>query len=495
MRSWLLPSLFIIALAPAPACKNLPEWQPQRFVSGSPSQSWSPDPDERWFTHDAMAESPSAEAVNEGVMSLTELVDLGLRNNPITRLSWERARAAAAGYGEARAELYPTVELGGSTAVSNTTDPNDFLSIDTGAARWLIEGFSTLEYLLTDFGGRRARIEEAKQALYFANWFQNQKIQDVLRDVAQAYYRQQGFRAEIQAVEENLENAVTTTDAAQERLDVGVGTIADLLQAEANEAQVRVDLAAVLGDWEVARGNLATAVGWPADTAIEIDPAPTELPFNEIVQDAERLIDLAQESRPVLAAAVAFVREREQVVLQAKSRRRPLLTASASVGEQLLLGDGRDSGFIYGGTVDITVPIFTGGELRSALRKAEADLEAAKAGLRDAEQLVISAVWTAYYDFRTASEQTTANEVFLASSNEAYLVSLSRFRNGIGDIVELLNAQALLARARAELVRARMRTLSAYAELVHAVGSEVATRRVPRPTPDASEMPNDSTSP
>jgi len=89
------------------------------------------------------------------------------------------------------------------------------------------------------------------------------------------------------------------------------------------------------------------------------------------------------------------------------------------------------------------------------------------------EQVVIKDVWNAYYNFRTAAEQLEASEVLLASSKESFDASFARFRSGVGDIVELLNAQTLLAEARAEKVKATTSLFTSFAELVHAIGAEL----------------------
>ena len=43
-------------------------------------------------------------------LTLSEVVDIGLRNNPATRLSWANARAAAEAYGSERGAYYPTID-------------------------------------------------------------------------------------------------------------------------------------------------------------------------------------------------------------------------------------------------------------------------------------------------------------------------------------------------------------------------------------------------
>ena len=75
----------------------------------SPDRAWH-SPDERRLEADAKRIRDTRFALDPGkTYSLAELVDLAESHNPETRLTWERARAQAAGLGIARSELYPTL--------------------------------------------------------------------------------------------------------------------------------------------------------------------------------------------------------------------------------------------------------------------------------------------------------------------------------------------------------------------------------------------------
>jgi outer membrane protein len=111
--------------------------------------------------------------------------------------------------------------------------------------------------------------------------------------------------------------------------------------------------------------------------------------------------------------------------------------------------------------------------LRNAVHGARAQLEAARAALQLQMQTVVSDVWAAYYNFRTATRQLEASQTLLASSTQAYEASMARYRAGAGDIVELLNAQSQLARARAQRAQAQTNLFTSSAELVHAIGAEL----------------------
>lgn len=76
-------------------------------------------------------------------------------------------------------------------------------------------------------------------------------------------------------------------------------------------------------------------------------------------------------------------------------------------------------------------------------------------------------------DVALVNDPTTlqAREQAKACARESYDASLARFHCGIGDIVELRNAQTLLANARAEMVQCRTNMFTSYADLIHSIGA------------------------
>ena len=54
-------------------------------------------------------------------LKLTDVIDIALRNNTATSAAWADARSAAASYGAAKGQIYPTVALNGTvTAIRRT---------------------------------------------------------------------------------------------------------------------------------------------------------------------------------------------------------------------------------------------------------------------------------------------------------------------------------------------------------------------------------------
>ncbi len=236
------------------------------------------------------------------------------------------------------------------------------------------------------------------------------------------------------------------------------------------------------GNVEIYRGELATAVGWPANTEFDVSDEVGEFPLALLASNVNDLIDIGMSNRPDLAAVKAIVREKEALLREAKSEFFPEISATAQLLRWWVRPDDQSSDYFtnYLVGLQLTVPIFQGFTLINSVREADADLESARAALRLQEQIVINEVWEAYFNFRTAVQSLDAADNLLESAEESYEASLARYRTGVGDIVELLQAQTTLAEARAEQVQAGTDIFTSYADLINAIGTELPSAELPQ---------------
>lgn len=481
-------AVIVLSLLILSCANGLPELNPYKEASSAPGVEWKPSEKElaKSFQLEELPEIPQNLKPDSNKLALSQLVDVALINNPTTKVAWEDARAAAAAWAEARGLYYPHIagtskyvyaKGGGS---SQGRDPYQEQYGDVGL---------TLNYLLFDFGGREAEVDAARLALINANWNQNQAIQNVLQAVAVSFYDFIGSKALVVADEASLKDAETSLDAAKLRLEAGVGTLPDVLQAQAQLAQIQLDLVDAKGNVEINRGLLATSVGWPANTVFDVDGNLNELPVAAISDNVDNLIALAMKNRPDLAAVQATVRQREALLWEAKSQFFPEISATAQILRWWVRPEGDSSEFFtdYLVGLQLQVPIFQGFQILNSVRKAKAQLESARAALELQEQIVINQVWNSYYTFTTAVQSLQAADSLVASAQESYNASLARFKAGVGDIVELLNAQATLSQARAEQVQSKTDIFTSYADLVNAIGTDLPTPGVPQEPSPAEE--------
>jgi outer membrane protein TolC len=294
-QNWgVLPALMLALMSGC--ARDFIELDPMAGTAPSFSSPWVPRPSD---LRDAVAgRSPSVPPPSPGEiqgsaagLSLPQLLDIALQNSPVTRRTWAAARAAAAAAAGARAAYYPTLTLGPSITTEQALPQRGARPFE----ETILGPSLSLSYLLLDFGGRNAVAESARQSLLAANWQHNQQIQDLVLDVVSAYYAFVGTSALLQAAEESLAEAQTSFTATQARLQAGIGTVTDALQAQATLAQRQLEVVNQRGLLATSRGQLATVLGLPANTQFNVSP-PTQEP---ILTPAEAVDPLIEVARPV----------------------------------------------------------------------------------------------------------------------------------------------------------------------------------------------------
>lgn len=456
----------------AAGCAHLsPESSILKSVAPAPAVPWTPPPQGRapqTPVAQKKVEIPEEYTRPGATLSLAQLVDVALRNNPATREAWHFARAAAAEVGIKRAEFFPAVELDGSITRQKSAAVGGrftFLQTTYGPA-------ASLNWLLFDFGGRTADVAQAQAALYAADWGHNAAIQDVVLLVAQEYYAYLNAKALVVARQANLEEGKRNLEAAEERHRAGVATIADVLQAKTFVSQARLNLQDAEGQVQVIRGSLATAVGVPATVPVDVGELPQDLPLDTVKKSVEELIGRAMAERPDLAARRFEVEAAQRHIQSVRADGLPKLLASGTLNRTYYYkSTGAPFSDNYTGSILLRIPVFTGLDTVYSTRQAREEAEATKATAEKTADLVTLDVWTGYYDVKTASQRVLTSRDLLASAQQSAEVAQGRYKEGVGSILDLLTAQAALATARAQEVEARSLWFLAMTRLAHATGA------------------------
>ncbi len=410
---------------------------------------------------------PEALVSPDATITLAQVVDIALKRNPLTRASYAQARSAAAELGSKRAAYYPTVD--GSASFERT---NRISSEPSARATLDIYGPEVaLNYLLWDMGGRAANAEDARLGVLAAGFSHNATIRDVVLRVVTTYVRYLDAKARLEAETSNVKTFESALDAATRRHDVGVATIAEVLQARTALSQAQLALDRVQGEVQIIRGSLATAMGLPANTPYDVGTLPAEVPLERTTAAIDELIVEAKTLRPDLAAAQTLADKASIHVDAVNAEGKPSVSLYASGGrayyDPASFGSPRDT---WSAQVLLTVPLFTGFAHTYDVEKAKEDAEAAKAESENLEQQIILQVWTSYYGFSTAARLVATTRDLLASAEESERVALGRYKQGVGTILDLLAAQSALAGARAQSIQARSLWFGALAQLTHDVG-------------------------
>lgn len=461
----------LLSIAVAGACSRAP--QPR--IAGAPAAP--PSPSEPWraprgvvppepAVPDAVGDLPPDVAPRRDALALADIVDLALRNNPQTQLSWAQARAGAATYGAASAAYLPTVDASVNAAYSQTTVGQTLGGVGT---RRSVTPAASLSYLLFDFGGRSGSVAAARAAAVALDLTHNATLQNVALQAEGAYFDFQARRALRSAAQLSVAEADTNVNSARRRNRAGVATIADVLQAETLLAQAQLDLETAEGNVEIARGALAVAMGLPANARYDLAPVGDSVAVAAAAVNVDSLIDHALGARPDLAAARTQIEQARAEVRVARSSLYPSVTLGSTVSHPYS-SQPNASGATFGVTLGVAIPVFNLARPYNVMAaRAQVDAASARANLLRTD--VAQEVYTSYYSLRTATQRSRTADVLLASATRSEAAARARYRAGVGTILDLITAQSALASARAQQAQSRWVWASALAQLSHDVGA------------------------
>src|SRR5467141_3253609 len=404
------------------------------------------------------------------IYGLAELIDIAERNNPETRVAWERALQAAAAVGLSASAYYPFLVASAAagydrafipfpTLTANPTHPSLSNVRITGGGSLVTEakvyrGELSAKWLLLDFGERSAVVAAAREQLMMANVGFNGTHQKIVFQVTDRFYQLGTARQKVLVSQSALEAAQTVEQAVQARIDNGLATKPELLQAQQQTAQTAFDVEATTGAESDARVALVESIGLLPTVPLHVADLGQRSTSEETNGSVDELIERALSQRPDLVAKLANVRAKHDGIRKVRAEYYPKVAIDAHATETELdvsinhsdyFGDHRPT---YGVFLMASVPIFDGFGRRHKMEMAEAELHGAENELAGARDSAVREVWKAYTDFKTALRKQDFAAKLVTASQNAFDAVLESYKNGLSTYPEIVSAQRNLASAR-----------------------------------------------
>jgi outer membrane protein TolC len=425
---------------------------------------------------------PGAARISAGpsALSLEDAIKLAIENNLATLLAKERRNEARGLEKEARAGLLPNIS--GAAYQASVTENLAALGFTPGR----FPGFtSTFIGPFKNFDAR-VRLEQTIFSLSALRTFQagraGVRIAEMEEDLAReqvatatalAYLESMRADRAVSAAQANVTLAQTLLKLAQDQRDAGVATGVDVTRAETRQAQEQVWLARAQTDSEEARLQLQRIVGLPLASSLTLtDPLRFVAP---VLPPIETAVAQAEDTRAEVRVAQAQVSESDYQKRAARAEQLPSLE---------FLGDYGLSGITPTNTdlptrraaVQLNVPIFNGGLTRGRIQAAISRARQAELQLASIRGQVEEDVRLAFVGLRTTAETVRAADLTVTLAERELEMARDRFRAGVADNIEVVNAQTVLANARLDQVTALAVYNGARLNLAAALGRAQAFR-------------------
>lgn len=290
-------------------------------------------------------------------------------------------------------------------------------------------------------------------------------------EVIRAYYGVVLAREMVTTLEASSEAGHAHLRQAESMVRNGLVTRSDALLAAIRAGEVDVQLAEARGNASIARSQLATLLGAPAEL---LGPPPLRLPDLEAIRGLEaRDWGAAVDGRGDVTAARAAAEAAQAARSRAASLYLPRLNAVARY-------DWNSPDRKYADERNWTVGVMlswtplSGGAQLAATRAARGHEVAARAGAEAIASQARLQVEQAENDWTVALERLRVSGDAVAQSAEAHRIVVRRYKSGLATVLELLNAAATETESSLRFSSARYEAITATAERLRARGMDPA---------------------
>lgn len=402
------------------------------------------------------------EASNDA-LTLADLLNTALTNNPETRLTWWNVQRAAAAVGNAKSDYYPQLSFNGN--ISHTRQFKFLNGPDTTATLYCAN--LILSFLVVDSGERAANVQAFMMALQAAGWESDWSIQKVMAEVFENAYSAIYAQDTLDALQLSLEDARKMLEVAKNLNAAGLSPISDVYSSKAALAQIEIEVAQQKSTLEIHRARLAVTLGLEADTPLKL----VRLDALSIPQkNLSELIVLARSTRQDLMASRARLAESIARRNRTVTQYGPKLTLNGRGGADHAVHDRANSGH-YQFTLNLDMPLFTGFAATYQSRMALADIKISETELVQLELSVALEVLTESSRVESSREMLQYAKSNLENAQAAYEATLEKYRAGTERFAEVSIALRQIVSARVRYSEINSRYLIAIANLAYATGT------------------------
>ncbi len=396
-------------------------------------------------------------------LSLDEALATALKSHPQVIEAKENLKAAEARTGQALANYYPQVSF-----AADWNKGRSFLTAQESIRQTEVNTDAFyLKQTIYDFGRNSGAVDTARGNRDAIDKALTVTRQDLALRVRSAFYLLLATEKQVVAVRENVKARDEIYRQAQEFFNQGIRAKVDVARAEATLFAARTALIRAENNREIARMELANAMGMASlgeRTLIEPSQALPSLPERGAAQqDAVRNRAEMQQFTALKSAAAGNLKS-------AKSSYLPILSGVASAG--YADRDFPPTGNVWGVGLNLTVPLFSGFSSVEQVREATAAINSIEARQNNLKLQIIKEADSAWLDGNEASARMVSTEKEVAAANENKSLAEGRYHEGVGSIIEVTDAQSQALDAQTANIQARYDYYTALARLDWAVGKQ-----------------------
>ena len=410
-------------------------------------------------------------------ITLEECLKYALGNNPRIQAAMQDVFASDARIRQTWAAYFP--QFGWQTGYTKIKQLqlSDALGRNLVFNYWVLGQISASQ-MLYDFGVTQNQVTIRKLDNKGYKITLTGTINDVICEVKKAYYNLQYAIEAKKVAEDSVMRYAAFYDQAKAFYKAGIKPKVDVTIAEVNLSNAKLTLIQAENGVDVAMAKLNNMMGLPYTNKYKV---AEELRYDPCDITLEKAIDTARESRPEFLLAEVKVEEARQNVKLVKKSYFPQLTIE---GQYQIGGKHPTSnyGYNYGGYLNF--PTINGMLIKNEIKEAKALYSKEQSNAINTMNNIYYEVQESYYSLTEKKNKIPVATLGVKQAKENYELSFGRYKVGVGDPIELKEAQVQYQNAMLTYYQTMFDYNSAKATLEKNIGRNIANGEVELKTDD-----------
>ena len=383
-------------------------------------------------------------------LNLRKCIKIALKNNPQILASQIGVAKLKKKIPEARAGLYPSLSLN-ADAGRLSAQPG----FNAGKIGDTYNTGLSMRYNILQGGKTIASVHAARYNYEAGKAGYKGSRQDLILSVTEAYYQFLQAEQFTRVAEKSLQRAKSHLDFANARFKTGLASRSDILKAKTEQSNAKLDLIHARNAVFMARGRLNNALGRKVSSAIKIVDDLSLVAANETQGNQSKFQTLVKEAykkRPELKKIKDQLQAQRSFIRLAKADYFPSVSLDANYNfSSADVSQLYQSNYIG---LSVSLPLFNGFSRPAQVSQEKLELRVLEQQAASLRQQISLEVWNAFLAVKEVKERIVNTQVFLKDAQENLDISEGEYKEGVGSMLDILDAETTFVSAEQRYIEA-----------------------------------------
>ena len=396
------------------------------------------------------AHSVFPQQLEKGKLNLKQCINIALKNNPQILASQIGVAELKKKINRARAGFYPSLNL--NVNASRLSAQDGYNAGKTG------DNYNTglfMRYNIFQGGKTVASVHVARFNYEVGKSEYRGSQQDLVLMVAEDYYQLLQAEQFTKVAEKSLQRAQRHLDFANARFKNGLASRSDILKAKTEQSNAKLDLIRARNSVLMARGQLNNALGQNVSLPINIVDDLSDTSADKTLGNQNKFqtfVEQAFNMRPELKKIEDQLLAQESIICLAKTDYYPSVSLDANY-----YFSGADVSQLYQSNyigLSVSLPLFSGFSRPARISQEKLQLQVMEQQMASLRQQISLEVWNAFLALKEVKERIVNTQVFLKDARENLDISEGEYKEGVGSMLDVLDAETTFVAAEQRHIEA-----------------------------------------